>query len=108
MIDRRNFTKAVAAGAAAASLGAFSAASASAASAVTAATGAGLLTTGGGTPDFGPLRHVRTDLLDVAYVELGPPEGDTVLLYHGWPYSHYAYAEVAPELAPLSARSDFG
>jgi pimeloyl-ACP methyl ester carboxylesterase len=99
MIDRRNFTKAVAAGAAAASLGAFPAASASAASAVTAATGAGLLTTGGGTPDFGPLRHVRTDLLDVAYVELGPPEGDTVLLYHGWPYSHYAYAEVAPELA---------
>lgn len=100
MIDRRNFTKSLAAGAASASLAAFSAAPASAsvlapASPATPAT----LTTPTDIPDLGPLRHVRTDLLDVAYVEVGPPEGDVVLLYHGWPYSHYAYAEVAPELA---------
>jgi pimeloyl-ACP methyl ester carboxylesterase len=48
---------------------------------------------------LGPVRHVRTDRLDLAYHEVGPPRGDVVLLGHGWPYSPSAYAEVAPWLA---------
>ena len=100
MIDRRSFTRTVVAGATAASLGAFSAGSASAA-AVAAGAGAGAGTANKPMPggSFGPLRTVRTDLLDIAYVEVGPSNGEAVLLYHGWPYSHYAYAEVAPKLA---------
>ncbi|QYN18148.1 alpha/beta fold hydrolase [Amycolatopsis sp. DSM 110486] len=84
MISRRAFGKAVGAGAVVASLPTFS----SEASA-TPAVASGL----------GPVRHVRTDLLDLAYHEVGPARGDVVLLGHGWPYSPHAYAEVAPALA---------
>ncbi|WP_353074050.1 alpha/beta fold hydrolase [Amycolatopsis carbonis] len=84
MISRRAFGKAVGAGAVVASLPAFSAEAAA-----TPAVVSGL----------GPVRHVRTDLLDLAYHEVGPARGDVVLLGHGWPYSPHAYAEVAPALA---------
>ena len=50
-------------------------------------------------PGLGPVRHVRTELLDIAYHDIGPRDGKTVLLGHGWPYSPLAFAEVAPELA---------
>jgi pimeloyl-ACP methyl ester carboxylesterase len=48
---------------------------------------------------LGPVRHVRTELLDIAYHDVGPRDGKAVLLAHGWPYSPLAFAEVAPELA---------
>jgi pimeloyl-ACP methyl ester carboxylesterase len=46
-----------------------------------------------------PLQHVRTDVLDVAYYETGPENGDTVLLLHGFPYDIHSYVDVAPLLA---------
>lgn len=46
-----------------------------------------------------PLRYVRTDVLDVAYHEAGPKNGDTVLLLHGFPYDIHSYVDVAPLLA---------
>lgn len=46
-----------------------------------------------------PLRRVRTDVLDVAYHEAGPEDGDTVLLLHGFPYDVHSYVDVAPLLA---------
>ncbi|MGW4549286.1 alpha/beta fold hydrolase [Streptomyces violaceorubidus] len=46
-----------------------------------------------------PLRRVRTDVLDVAYHEAGPEDGDTVLLLHGFPYDVHSYMDVAPLLA---------
>ncbi|WP_282089492.1 alpha/beta fold hydrolase [Streptomyces tendae] len=46
-----------------------------------------------------PLRRVRTDVLDVAYHEAGPEEGDTVLLLHGFPYDVHSYVDVVPLLA---------
>ncbi|MFE1241979.1 alpha/beta fold hydrolase [Streptomyces tendae] len=46
-----------------------------------------------------PLRRVRTDVLDVAYHEAGPADGDTVLLLHGFPYDVHSYVDVAPLLA---------
>ena len=68
--------------------------------------GAGAAMTGiGATPveattsNLGPVRHVRTELLDIAYHEVGPRRGKPVLLAHGWPYTPQAYAEVAPDLA---------
>jgi pimeloyl-ACP methyl ester carboxylesterase len=46
-----------------------------------------------------PVRHVATDLLDVAYHEAGPIDGQPVLLLHGFPYDVHSYVDVAPELA---------
>ncbi|WP_399936768.1 alpha/beta fold hydrolase [Streptomyces sp. BBFR25] len=42
---------------------------------------------------------MRTDVLDVAYHEAGPEDGDTVLLLHGFPYDVHSYVDVAPLLA---------
>ncbi|MEU3297544.1 alpha/beta hydrolase [Streptomyces longwoodensis] len=51
-----------------------------------------------------PLRRVRTDALNVAHHELGPPDGDTVLLLHGFPYDVHSYSAVAPLLAARGFR----
>ena len=53
---------------------------------------------------LGPVSHVRTDLLDIAYVEAGPRDGPAVLLLHGWPYDIHSYAEVTPILAAAGYR----
>ena len=44
-------------------------------------------------------KSIRTDVLDVAYEEHGPPDGAPVILLHGFPYDVRAYDEVAPALA---------
>jgi len=48
---------------------------------------------------FPRLRRVQTDLLEIAYAELGPAGGLPVILLHGWPYDIHSFAEVAPQLA---------
>lgn len=78
-MNRRTFTTAVGAGAAALSL-------------------AGFTSVPGSRSGLGPVKHVRTDLLDIAYHESGPADGEVVLLGHGWPYSPYAYTKVVPDL----------
>ncbi|MGV9284627.1 alpha/beta fold hydrolase [Streptomyces sp. NPDC003730] len=42
---------------------------------------------------------MRTDVLDVAYHEAGPEEGETVFLLHGFPYDVHSYVDVVPLLA---------
>ena len=54
--------------------------------------------------DFGPLKHVRTKLLDIAYAELGPADGAPVLLVHGWPYDIHTYVDAAQILGALGYR----
>lgn len=54
--------------------------------------------------DFGPLKHVRTSLLDIAYAEVGPANGKPVLLVHGWPYDINTYAEAAQALGAQGYR----
>jgi len=44
-------------------------------------------------------RTIRTDVLDIAYEEHGPPDGAPVILLHGFPYDVHAYDDVAPPLA---------
>src|SRR6478609_8274070 len=46
-----------------------------------------------------PLKHVRTDVLDIAYYETGPDAGQPVVLLHGYPYDIHSYVDVAPRLA---------
>jgi pimeloyl-ACP methyl ester carboxylesterase len=48
---------------------------------------------------FGPLRQVAAGVLDVGYVDVGPPDGRAVVLLHGWPYDIHTYAESSVVLA---------
>jgi hypothetical protein len=51
-----------------------------------------------------PLRHVETELLNIAYFEEGPVTGPAVILLHGFPYDIHTYADVAPILAAKNCR----
>jgi pimeloyl-ACP methyl ester carboxylesterase len=50
------------------------------------------------------LKQVRAGVLDVGYVEVGPGDGQAVLLLHGWPYDIHSFEEVAPALADAGYR----
>ena len=50
------------------------------------------------TTSFGSLRQVDAGVLNVGYVDAGPPDAPAVLLLHGWPYDIHSYAEVTPLL----------
>jgi pimeloyl-ACP methyl ester carboxylesterase len=51
-----------------------------------------------------PVRHVRTPVLDIAYEEHGPPDGEAVVLLHGFPYDPRCYDAMAASLAPEGLR----
>ena len=53
---------------------------------------------------FGPVQRIAAGVLDVGYVDVGPPGGRAVLLLHGWPYDIHSYAEVVPPLAAAGYR----
>jgi pimeloyl-ACP methyl ester carboxylesterase len=57
-----------------------------------------------GETSFGPLRQINAGVLEVGYVEVGPPSGQAVLLLHGWPYDIHSYAEAAPALGAAGYR----
>lgn len=50
------------------------------------------------------IRHVGTSVLDLAFEEHGPDDGDVVILLHGFPYDPRCYDEVAPALAAQGCR----
>ena len=41
------------------------------------------------------LQHVVTGPLDVSYAEIGPKDGEPLILLHGWPYDIHSYGPVA-------------
>ena len=51
-----------------------------------------------------PLRFVRTDVLEVAYFEAGPADGEVVVLLHGFPYDVHSYVDVVPRLVAAGLR----
>ena len=53
---------------------------------------------------FGPIRQIEAGVLDVGFVDAGPPDGPAVVLLHGWPYDIHSYAEVTPSLAAAGYR----
>jgi pimeloyl-ACP methyl ester carboxylesterase len=53
---------------------------------------------------LGPVNQLQAGLLNVGYVEAGPPNGTPVVLLHGWPYDIQAFVEVAPLLAAKGYR----
>src|SRR3954468_12926273 len=53
---------------------------------------------------FGPVQQIDAGPLDVGYVEVGPPNGQPVVLLHGWPYDIYSYVDVAAGLGSAEDR----
>ena len=56
------------------------------------------------TAAFGPPKQIRAGVLDVGYVDAGPPDGRPVILLHGWPYDIHTYVDVAPMLSSAGYR----
>ncbi len=44
------------------------------------------------------LKNIDAGVLNIAYLDLGSPEGWPVFLMHGFPYDIHAYDEVGPLL----------
>lgn len=57
-----------------------------------------------GASTLGPIRQIDAGALSIGYAEMGPASGKPVLLFHGWPYDIYSFAEVAPLLAAKGYR----
>ena len=53
---------------------------------------------------FGLLKQIQAGVLDTGYVEAGPPNGQPVVLLHGWPYDIYSFADVTPALGAAGYR----
>ncbi|CAN7457162.1 alpha/beta hydrolase [Bradyrhizobium sp. LjRoot220] len=58
----------------------------------------------GPAAQFGPLRQIDAGVLNVGYVDAGPPDGPVVILLHGWPYDIHAFVEIAPILTAKGFR----
>ena len=50
------------------------------------------------------MKTIDTPALQIAYEEAGPPDGQPVLLLHGWPYDIRAFEGVVPTLAQAGCR----
>lgn len=53
---------------------------------------------------FDHIKQVNAGMLDVGYAELGPQNGRTVILLHGWPYDIHSFADSASLLAKQGFR----
>ncbi len=54
--------------------------------------------------EFNNIHQVNAGDLNIGYVDIGPRDGQPVILLHGWPYDIHSYAEVAPALASKGFR----
>jgi pimeloyl-ACP methyl ester carboxylesterase len=98
-LDRRRFFGTAAMTIVAAELGMLSAASAQSSSASMALTPASPKNT-----SFASLKQVNAGVLNIGYAEDGPPDGQPVILLHGWPFDIHAFVDVAPLLAKAGYR----
>jgi len=48
---------------------------------------------------FASVKQIDAGVLNVGYAEVGPADGPTVILLHGWPYDIHSFVDVAPLLA---------
>lgn len=51
-----------------------------------------------------PLKSIKTENLEIGYLEFGPADGWPVILSHGFPYDVHAFSEVALILAQREAK----
>jgi pimeloyl-ACP methyl ester carboxylesterase len=99
--DRRRFLGVAAMGVAATRLGLLDSPDLAAGAAASVGASSG---NASATASLGPIRQIHAGVLDVGYVETGPPAGRAVVLLHGWPYDIHSFAEVAPLLASAGYR----
>jgi pimeloyl-ACP methyl ester carboxylesterase len=52
-----------------------------------------------------PLRHAKTELLDIGYEDAGVGDGPAVVLLHGWPDDIRGWRQVAPRLHAAGYRT---
>ncbi|MGP9417478.1 alpha/beta fold hydrolase [Ewingella sp. AOP9-I1-14] len=98
---RRRFIQTAAAGLAAFELGLTAlpaSANSGTAGALPAASGNKVLGT------FKNIQQIRAGDLNIGYVDVGPKNGEPVLLLHGWPYDIYSFFDVAPILVSAGYR----
>jgi pimeloyl-ACP methyl ester carboxylesterase len=50
------------------------------------------------------MKSIDAGVLNIAYLEVGPPDGAPVILLHGFPYDVHAYDAVSPRLAAAGRR----
>ena len=50
------------------------------------------------------MKTIRAGVLDVAYLDSGPADGNPVILLHGFPYDVRAYGEVVDRLTAVGMR----
>ena len=55
-------------------------------------------------PEEESLKTIRARVLDVAYLDVGPVDGSSVILLHGFPYDVRAYDDVVERLTALGMR----
>lgn len=110
-LDRRRFLGKAAMTIVAAELGILSPASAQSSSAPAAASANdGSQQTISLTPaspkntSFVSLKQINAGVLNIGYAEDGPPDGQPVILLHGWPFDIHAFVDVAPLLAQAGYR----
>ena len=53
---------------------------------------------------FKDIKQIKAGLLDVGYIDIGPGNGQPVILLHGWPYDIHSYAAVSALLAAKGYR----
>ncbi len=53
---------------------------------------------------FEKIKQVKAGVLDIGYAEVGPANGQAVILLHGWPYDIHSYTEVSSILAAKGYR----
>ena len=54
--------------------------------------------------EFKTVHQINAGDLNIGYVDIGPRDGQPVILLHGWPYDINSYAQVAPALASKGFR----
>jgi pimeloyl-ACP methyl ester carboxylesterase len=59
---------------------------------------------GSAPASYGASKRVTAGVLDVSYAETGPPNGQAVLLLHGWPYDIHSFVDAAARLGSAGYR----
>ncbi|MGW0215378.1 alpha/beta fold hydrolase [Micromonospora chokoriensis] len=57
-----------------------------------------------GAGSFTDVRQIEAGVLNVGYVDAGPPDGPAAILLHGWPYDIHSFVDVVPLLTAAGYR----
>lgn len=57
-----------------------------------------------GAGSFTDVRQIDAGVLNVGYVDAGPPDGPAAILLHGWPYDIHSFVDVVPLLTAAGYR----